>query len=161
MVDARRVAAAGAIERRSSRWLGVEGLAQSYGYRRGSELIEQATGVSAATARKRIGLAESLAQRDGPLGAPLEPLFPVVANAAAAGQIGMDAARAITTELKQVGMRADPQDVRVAERLLVAQAAGRAQMLSISASTRWQMGHCSSAICRVRIRVRGRWRPIS
>lgn len=127
VVDGQRVAAATAIERRSARWLGTEGLAQSFGYRRGSELVEQVTGASAATVRRRIRLGESIEDRDGALGLPLPPLFPVVADAVAAGLIGVDAARAITTELSQAGSRVPPEALRVAERLLVAQAAGRPQ----------------------------------
>lgn len=127
IVDAQRVAAASAIDRRSDRWLGTAGLAQSYGYRRGIELIEQITGVSVVTARKRIRLGESIGERDAGLATTLPPRFPVVARAAASGYIGIDAARAITTELTQVGTRADPDALQVAERLLVAQATGRPQ----------------------------------
>lgn len=127
VVDGQRVAAATAIERRSARWLGTEGLAQSFGYRRGSELVEQVTGASAATVRRRIRLGESIGDRDGSLGVPLPPLFPIVAEAVAAGHVGLDAARAITTELAQAGSRVAPEALRVAERLLVAQAAGRPQ----------------------------------
>jgi hypothetical protein len=125
VVDGQRMAAATAIERRSARWLGTEGLAQSFGYRRGSELVEQVTGASAATVRRRIRLGESIGDRDGSLGVVLPPFFPIVANAVAAGHIGVDAARAITTELAQAGSRVPPEALQVAERLLVAQAAGR------------------------------------
>ncbi|MEO8906843.1 MAG: DUF222 domain-containing protein [Microbacteriaceae bacterium] len=125
VVDARRVAAANAIERRSNRWLGTGGLAQSYGYRRGGELIEQLTGASAVTVRRRITLGQSICDRDGSLGVVLPPLYPEVARAVAVGRIGTDTARVITTELAQTGSRAHPDAVLMAERILVAQAAGR------------------------------------
>ena len=127
VVDGLRVATATAIERRSDRLLGMEGLAQSFGYRRGFELIEQVTGVSGASARRRIRLGAAANERNGELGSTLPPLFPVVSQALASGQIGVDAARSITEELARVGQRADADDLEVAERVLVAAAAGRPQ----------------------------------
>jgi hypothetical protein len=55
----------------------------------------------------------------------LEPLYPLVAAAFAAGQIGEDAVSAITSELEQAARRADPDRLATAERILVAAATGQ------------------------------------
>jgi hypothetical protein len=125
VVDGLRVASASEIDRRSDRMYGTDGLAQSFGFRRGTELIEEVTGVASATARRRVRLGAVVCPRSGSLGAVLEPLYPLVAAAFAAGQIGEDAVSAITSELEQAARRADPDRLATAERLLVAAATGQ------------------------------------
>jgi len=124
VVDGLRVATATTIEQRSDRWLGTAGLAQSYGYRRGFELVEQVTGVSGATARRRIRFGGSIRPRQGALGAMLPAYYPTVSAALSAGRIGTDAAQVIVTELAAAAARAEPDAVERAERVLVALAAG-------------------------------------
>jgi hypothetical protein len=122
IVDAMRIATATVIEQRSDRWLGTAGLAQSYGYRRGFELVEyrrgfelveQLTGVSGAEARRRARLGESVRPRVGDLGNTLPPLYPVLSDAMACGRVGMDAARTIVAELAAAAPRADADALRL------------------------------------------------
>ncbi|QEO09940.1 HNH endonuclease signature motif containing protein [Protaetiibacter larvae] len=120
LVDALRVSLAGEVERRSSRFLGDEGLAARHGCRTGAALVERVTRVSEAEARRRVALGARLAPREQ-LGAILPPEYPQVAEAVARGELGSESARAIVRQLDQARHDGCPSvdDVAFAEHALV------------------------------------------
>jgi hypothetical protein len=83
------------------------------------ELIARLTGVSEATAARRISSGKALAQRTSPTLGTLPSRFPAVAAAVTAGQLGEDSARAIVSVLGPIWHRANPDDWAEAERCLV------------------------------------------
>jgi hypothetical protein len=121
-VDAARVNTATDVDRRA-RVLGREGLAWRMGCRGPWDVLTRVTRVSAREVKRRIKLGDKVLPRRAGL-AVLPPLFPVVGAALAAGDIGVEAAELITTGLGSVSHRAVPAEVEVAERALVATAAG-------------------------------------
>ncbi|WBM79065.1 DUF222 domain-containing protein [Cryobacterium breve] len=121
-VDAARVNTATDVDRRA-RVLGREGLAWRMGCRGPWDVLTRVTRVSAREVKRRIKLGDAVLPRRAGL-AMLPPLFPVVGAALAAGDIGVEAAELITTGLGAVSHRAVPAEVEVAERALVATAAG-------------------------------------
>ncbi|MDY7543953.1 MULTISPECIES: HNH endonuclease signature motif containing protein [unclassified Cryobacterium] len=121
-VDAARVTTATDVDRRA-RVLGREGLAWRMGCRGPWDVLTRVTRVSAREVKRRIKLGDAVLPRRAGL-AVLPPLFPVVGAALAAGDIGEEAAELITTGLGSVSHRAVPAEVEVAERALVATAAG-------------------------------------
>ncbi|WP_168186225.1 HNH endonuclease signature motif containing protein [Agromyces badenianii] len=125
LVDARRVAYAGEIGERSRVELGSERLSSRKGCRSAAELVERVTQVSSAEARRRLALGAATRPRQGFTGEVLEPRFPHVAAALAAGDLGVDAASTTARELERGRSVADPAAVDAAERALVAEATGR------------------------------------
>ncbi|WBM80437.1 DUF222 domain-containing protein [Cryobacterium breve] len=121
-VDAARVTTATDVDRRA-RVLGREGLAWRMGCRGPWDVLTRVTRVSAREVKRRTKLGDAVLPRRAGL-AVLPPLFPVVGAALAAGDIGVEAAELITTGLGSVSHRAVPAEVEVAERALVATAAG-------------------------------------
>jgi hypothetical protein len=123
-VDALRVASATTVQRRSDRVYGAAGLAQSFGFRTGTDLLEAVTGASAVTVRRRIRVGAVTAQRTTDTGLPLPALFPTVGAALAAGELGIDTAELIGRELATATPRADVEMLVAAEQALVGQATG-------------------------------------
>nr|WP_281534177.1 DUF222 domain-containing protein [Cryobacterium breve] len=121
-VDAARVTTATDVDRRA-RVLGREGLAWRMGCRGPWDVLTRVTRVSAREVKRRTKLGDAVLPRRAGL-AVLPPLFPVVGAALATGDIGVEAAELITTGLGSVSHRAVPAEVEVAERALVATAAG-------------------------------------
>ncbi|MEC5151668.1 DUF222 domain-containing protein [Cryobacterium sp. GrIS_2_6] len=121
-VDAARVNTATDVDRRA-RVLGREGLAWKMGCRGPWDVLTRVTRVSGREVKRRIKLGDAVLPRRAGL-AVLPPLFPVVGAALTAGDIGVEAAELITTGLGSVSHRAVPAEVEVAERALVATAAG-------------------------------------
>ncbi|MDY7543444.1 MULTISPECIES: HNH endonuclease signature motif containing protein [unclassified Cryobacterium] len=121
-VDAARVTTATDVDRRA-RVLGREGLAWKMGCRGPWDVLTRVTRVSAREVKRRTKLGDAVLPRRAGL-AVLPPLFPVVGAALAAGDIGVEAAELIATGLGAVSHRAVPAEVEVAERALVATAAG-------------------------------------
>ncbi|MDY7542148.1 HNH endonuclease signature motif containing protein [Cryobacterium sp. 5B3] len=121
-VDAARVTTATDVDRRA-RVLGREGLAWRMGCRGPWDVLTRVTRVSAREVKRRTKLGDAVLPRRAGL-AVLPPLFPVVGAALTAGDIGVEAAELITTGLGSVSHRAVPAEVEVAERALVATAAG-------------------------------------
>jgi hypothetical protein len=124
LVDAGRVAIAAEVEKRSDRSLGEGSLAWKRGCRTGSDLIAQVTRVSGAEARRRVRLGARTRARQELTGV-LPPLFPAVASALAAGELGVDAAEVITSGLEMLSARAEVAKLQGAERALVSAATGR------------------------------------
>uniref|UniRef100_UPI0018EC33AA hypothetical protein n=1 Tax=Cryobacterium sp. N22 TaxID=2048290 RepID=UPI0018EC33AA len=97
-VDAARVATATVVGYRSRSALGRESLAWRFGATHQNDLLIRLTGTSVPEMKRRVALGEKVAPRAWS-GAVLEPVFPFVAAAMAAGEIGIDAAEAIVTGL--------------------------------------------------------------
>ena len=95
------------------------------GCRSAVELVERVTQVSAFEARRRIALGSATRARSGFTGEPIEAVFPQVAAALAAGELGADAAGTIIRELDRTRTVADPAALATAEQALVAEATGR------------------------------------
>jgi hypothetical protein len=127
VVDAVRVLVAGEVGCRSRSELGDEGLSRSENFTSPSKLVSAVTGVSVREAGTRLELGRRLrgAVMLGGVVGP-EP-YPVVSVALAAGDLGVEAAAAITREcgvLAERGLEADA--VAGAEQTLVHETVGRA-----------------------------------
>jgi hypothetical protein len=118
-VDALRTHCAAQVDARSPKGLGGERLSARMGCRTPVELIARVTGVSEATAARRVALGKALVAGTSPTLGVLPSRFPAVAAAVAAGQMGEDSARAIVSVLGPIQHRADPEDWAEAERCLV------------------------------------------
>lgn len=123
-VDARRVEAAGELQHRSRPTLGTASLAVRKGCRDTVELLRRVTLASTVTVRRRIKLGTETRPQEALTGESFPPRFPSIAEALTAGDLGVDAATAIITELAPTMTRAEPADVRLAEAELVAAATG-------------------------------------
>lgn len=126
-VDAVFVPVAGGIANRSRPEMGAEGLARKTGHRTPVKLIAAATGGHAGDAARLVKVAEATRERETLTGARAPSRHPVVSAAIAAASISVDAASAITAMLDRVALRAMPDQLAEAERLLVEQA----KMLSL------------------------------
>jgi hypothetical protein len=126
-VDAARVTTASTISDRSHRGLGTDSLAWRLGASHENELLTLLTRASIAEMKRRVALGEKVAPRML-AGTVREPVFPVVAAALAAGELGMDAAENIVKGLADYTVHgrfdANPADVDAAERDLVESATG-------------------------------------
>ncbi|HWM32844.1 MAG TPA: DUF222 domain-containing protein, partial [Pseudolysinimonas sp.] len=111
LVDALRAQVAGEVDHRSRRTLGEDGLASRFGCPRPEHLIERLTGVSQAEAARRIRLARLLRADTALDGSPLPQPYPFVDTALAAGEIGVEAALAITVNLERARDRADRERI--------------------------------------------------
>lgn len=123
-IDALRVASATTVAGLSDPVHGADGLAQSRGYRTGADLLEQVTGASGSTVRRRIRVGALVQPRRSDTGYALPALFPTIGGAFAAGALGVDTAEAIGRELSAAAPRAAVDDLLAAERCLVGQATG-------------------------------------
>jgi hypothetical protein len=112
------------VQRRSDRVYGAAGLAQSLGFRTGTDLLEHVTGTSATTVRRRVRVGTLTGPRTTDTGLPLAALLPRVGKAITAGQLGIDAAELIGRELATAAPRADVDMLIAAEHALVLQATG-------------------------------------
>jgi hypothetical protein len=126
-VDAARVGTAAVIGHRARRGLGNESLAWRMGAATPSELLTRLTNVSAWEMNRRVKLGEKVAP--SLLGSTrMEPVFPVVAAAMAAGEIGLDSAENIVAALTDYKVHgrfdANPEDVTAAETGMVECATG-------------------------------------
>jgi hypothetical protein len=125
VVDARRVALVGEVAERSRAELGEQRLSARRGCRSAAELVQRITQVSGAEARRRIPLGVATRENTGLSGEPVRAVFPAVAAAVAAGDLGADAACAIARDLGRARPLADPARFAAAEAALVAEALGR------------------------------------
>ena len=108
VIDGLRLGVAAQLEARSRKTLGEESLAFRHGARDGVELVEELTGVSHTTARMRVGLGSALAPAVSLTGELLPGRYPVLADAVAAGEVGIEAARVIVNTVVSIRRRADP-----------------------------------------------------
>lgn len=122
LIDAMRVASAADLARRSRPELGEAGLARRHGCRTAAQLLERIARVSGREAARRAHLGAVLAPRCALDGSPLPAQFAIAGAAVESGQIGLDAAWAITRALGQAAAKASPIDLEAAEESLVAAA---------------------------------------
>ena len=134
-VDALRVVAAGAVANRSAAVKGPAGLAARKGCRNANELLQRLTQVSGSTAATRIGLAGLTRQDTTVTGAPVPAKFDHVRAALEAGDLGIDAAVALTKNLGTLLLgTVHPAQLQAAEAELVAAATGTGPDSSVPAS---------------------------
>ncbi|KAB1657482.1 HNH endonuclease signature motif containing protein [Pseudoclavibacter sp. CFCC 11306] len=118
-IDSLRVQVAGEVAQRCAACDSDERLSTKYGQRTAAELIEYVAGVSAREARRRVRLSEQLLGRTSDTGLPLPPLFAQVGAALAAGDLGVEAAEVIVSELGKAATWADIELLDAAECALV------------------------------------------
>ena len=113
-VDAARVSTATVIGHRSRNALGRESLAWRLGATHTNDLLIRLTGTSVPEMKRRVALGEKVAPRAWGQSV-LEPVFPFVAAAMAAGELGIDSAEAIVKGLAdyKVHGRFDADQARV------------------------------------------------
>lgn len=123
VVDALRVAAAAEVDSRSGRELGDAGLSRRHHCATGALLVEHITRTTQAEAGRRVRLGRATAPRSTLIGEALPAVFEHVGAALSAGAIDVDAAALIVRHLTEASRRAEPSEVRQAERQLVKLAA--------------------------------------
>jgi hypothetical protein len=133
-VDALRVTAAGEIAAPSLTEDGPAGLAARKGCRTANELLQRLTQVSNATGASRLALAAHMRPGTALSGAPMPARFDHVRAALEAGELGVDAAVALTKNLAPLQSRVHPDALDAAEKELVAAAAGTSPDSSVPAS---------------------------
>jgi len=138
LVDALRAQVAGEVDHRSRRTLGEDGLASRFGCPRPEHLIERLTGVSQAEAARRIRLARLLRADTALDGSPLPQPYPFVDTALAAGEIGVEAALAITVNLERARDRADRERIAAGEAWLVGEARSSSADLVAGQAKTWR-----------------------
>jgi hypothetical protein len=126
-VDAARVRTAAVVGDRSRPGLGNESLAWKLGAPHQNDLLTRLTGTSITEMKRRMHLGDKVAPRVIG-GTVLEPVFPLVAAALTAGEIGVDAAAVIVDGLADFKVHgrfdADQNKVEGAEANLVEKATG-------------------------------------
>lgn len=118
-LSAIQIAGAAEIAHRSRRELGTGGLSQKHGCVRPTAFLEILARISGAEAYRRIQLGSALRASVSLAGELIEPRFPVLADALAAGEVGPESATIIVRALDDVRRVADPSDLDVAEAALV------------------------------------------
>ncbi len=133
-VDALRVIVAGEIAARSRTEDGPAGLAARKGCRSVNELLQRLTQISGATGASRLGLAALTRPGTALSGARMPAKFDHVRAALEAGELGVDAAVALTKHLAPLQDRVHPDALDAAENELVAAATGTSPDSSVPAS---------------------------
>ncbi|MEO7373006.1 MAG: DUF222 domain-containing protein, partial [Terrimesophilobacter sp.] len=126
--DTLRVLAAGEVAEASRNELGQCGLAARKGCRTASELVERVTQISGDTARKRIKVGRAVRARLSLAGERLPAQFDLVADALAAGTIGVDSAHAIVQGLTALTHPVGKDELQAAEVELVTVATGATEV---------------------------------
>src|SRR5690554_1622038 len=106
VVDARRVEAAGELNHRSRSTLGTASLAVRKGCRDAVELLRRVTLASTVTVRRRLKLGAETRHQEALTGDLFPPRFARIAEALGDGDLGVDSATAIITELLPTMTRA-------------------------------------------------------
>jgi hypothetical protein len=112
-------AVAAEIADRSRPQLGAAGLSARHGCVRPAAFIEGLVRISGAETARRIHLRAALRQTPTMTGELVQPRFPILADAIAAGEAGAEAAAVIVRALDDARRVADPADLDVAEAGLV------------------------------------------
>ncbi|MFD3444155.1 DUF222 domain-containing protein [Microbacteriaceae bacterium 4G12] len=133
-VDALRIAGAGELAARSRTEDGPAGLAARKGCRSANELLQRLTQISGATGASRLGLAAQTRHGEALSGARMPANFDHVRAALEAGDLGIDAAVALTKNLAPLQDRVHPDALNAAEKELVAAATGTSPDSSVPAS---------------------------
>jgi hypothetical protein len=124
LLDGLRARAAGEIDERSGRGLGSDSLAQRLGCRNGSHVVERLTAVSRQEASRRVRIGRAVRRRATIGGEAMPAEHPFVARALTRGEIAVDSALVIIRCLDDARRTATDDSLLVAERALVAAAAG-------------------------------------
>jgi hypothetical protein len=126
-VDAARVRTAAVVGDRSRPGLGTESLAWKLGAPHQNDLLTRLTGSTIVEMKRRMHLGDKIAPRVMG-GTVLEPVFPIVAAALQAGELGVEAAAIIVDGLADYKVHgrfdADQDQVDAAEAGLVERATG-------------------------------------
>ncbi len=133
-VDALRVTAAGEIAARSRTEDGPAGLAARKGCRSANELLQRLTQISSVTGVARLGLAALTRPGTALSGVRMPAKFDHVRAALETGELGVDAAVALTKNLAPLQDRVHPDSLDAAEQELVAAATGTSPDSSVPAS---------------------------
>jgi len=138
LLDALRAQVAAEIDERSRFVVGIEGLSDTYGFRKGAQLLELLTRVSPSEARRRVRIGSATRPGAGLGGEPLPARHPQIAEALSAGEIGLDSANIILRCLDQASPSATAEEIAVAETALVAAAARDAADLVAVQARAWR-----------------------
>lgn len=123
-VDAAFAPVAAEISRQSRRELGKDSLAKKQGFASPAVLISTTSGTSVGEAVRIVQVGEATAPRVSLTGEALPAKRPHIADAVAAGRIGMTAAAAIVSLLDRLAVRVDRARLDDAERQLAGLAPG-------------------------------------
>jgi Domain of unknown function (DUF222)/HNH endonuclease len=125
LLETSQVLTAAEVAERSRYELGAAGLSMTYSHRRPVDLVEHRTRVSKSEAARRIRVGSAIRPRQTLIGELLPPERPILAEAMTAGLVGIDAAQAIISSLKQAaqGCEATLENMDAAELSLVELAA--------------------------------------
>ena len=118
-VEALLVALAGEIVTRSRRSLGPESLASRLGATSASALVAEVGRIGASEATRLCRVGDATAERTSLIGEYLPARYSALAAAVVEGEIPVESARVIVTQLDQASGRAEPADVLAAEEALV------------------------------------------
>lgn len=151
LVDTLRVRVAAEVDDRSRFDLGTAGLSYRLGERRGADLIERLTRVSAAEASRRVKLGSAISPRRSLDGQPLPARHEAVAESMTAGVIGVDAAQIIVRCLDQAAERCPHSEaLMTAETRPVAGAALQsADLVGVQARVWWEDLHNGTGVGRL------------
>jgi hypothetical protein len=133
-VDALRISITGSIADRSRTALGPAGLAARKGCRNANELLQRLTQVSGSTGAARLHLAALTRPDVATSGAPIPAKFDHVRAALDAGELGIDAAMALTRTLGSLLGTVETAALDAAETELVAAATGTGPESNVPAS---------------------------
>jgi hypothetical protein len=122
LADALRVSAAAEVDHRSRRSLGTEGLAARSGRPRVAHYLEKVLRISQHEAARRVRIGRDLRPGEALDGTPLPPAFPAVTAAVQRGDLDIDAALAITKNLREASEVARPEVIADVEEQLVREA---------------------------------------
>jgi hypothetical protein len=139
-LDTARAMTAAEVAERSRYELGADGLSMRFGERTPALFVERLTRVSAAEASRRIRIGSAIRSRVSLGGEVLPPERPILAEAMTAGLVGVDAAHAILSSLKQAatGSEANLENMDAAELALVTVATEDGADLVFDAGRLWR-----------------------
>jgi hypothetical protein len=139
-LDTARALTAAEVAERSRYELGADGLSMQFGERKPALFVERLTRVSAAEASRRIRIGSAIRSRVSLGGEVLPPERPILAEAMTAGLVGVDAAHAILSSLKQAaaGSEATLENMDAAELALVTVATEDGADLVFDAGRLWR-----------------------
>jgi hypothetical protein len=118
LIDARRLAFAAEVEDRTASPKGAVPFAFEHGARDAVDLVAHAARIGRTAAKRRVGLGSALAPDVSLLGEPVSGRFGVLADAVAAGEVGVDSARVIVDKLLHMQSRISKEDFAEAVVLL-------------------------------------------
>ena len=122
-IDALLIRVAGTIDERSAPAI-EDSLAKKAGCRNSIELLQRLSQRSATALSRRLRVARATRADVGISGSPVPPKFPALAAALSEGRLPEESAHQIIKALRALPSHVDPEHILIAERSIVAQAAG-------------------------------------